>query len=113
MDIILYNLLVYKVKRPVCITLNKWFLKIMGCSFLGVDRRDGKSDPQVDYSNSLFHETVRGQRFLKFGLVPPTVMGFVVHSKDGHLIDYILSANSDQLASSFANPESILLANFN
>ena len=40
--------------------------------------------------------------------VPPAVMGFAVHSKD-----YILSANSVQLASSFANSESVLLENFN
>jgi len=31
----LYDLLVYKVKRPIRITLNKCFLKIMRCPFLG------------------------------------------------------------------------------
>jgi len=33
MDI--YNLLVYKAKRPIHITLNKCFFKIMGCPFWG------------------------------------------------------------------------------
>jgi len=33
MDI--YDLLVYKVKRPIRITLSKCFLEIMGCPFLG------------------------------------------------------------------------------
>jgi|SRR6218665_571068 len=28
-----YDLLIYKVKRPICITLSKCFLKIMGCPF--------------------------------------------------------------------------------
>ena len=31
----IYDLLVYKVKAPICITLNKCFFKIMGCPFLG------------------------------------------------------------------------------
>jgi len=36
------DLLVYKVTRPIRITLNKCFLKIMGCPFWGgVDRRKG------------------------------------------------------------------------
>jgi len=38
MDI--YDLLVYKVQRPICISLNKRFLKIMGCPFWGRGSRE-------------------------------------------------------------------------
>jgi len=38
----MYDLLVYKVKRPISVTLNKCFLKIMECHFWGeVGRRKG------------------------------------------------------------------------
>jgi len=39
MDI--YNLLVYKVKRSICITVNKSFFKIIGCPFWGAGRWKG------------------------------------------------------------------------
>jgi len=32
------DLLVYKVKRPICIILNKYFLKCMECPFWGGSR---------------------------------------------------------------------------
>ena len=35
----IYDLQVDRVKRPIPITLNKCFLKIKGCPFLGEDRK--------------------------------------------------------------------------
>jgi len=47
------DLLVYKVKRPICITLNKCFLKIMECSFLR-ERGPTERDLGEEGENVLF-----------------------------------------------------------
>jgi len=55
----IYDLLVYKVKRPIRITLNKSFLKMIGCPFWtrgSMDRDMGRGVKNVLFIGDVFDD---------------------------------------------------------